>query len=99
MFGNLTEEEDEGVSVSGRMFGFLILGIALVFAGIAVIIVASLIFGGGSSSSGVVILIGPIPIVLGSGPNAFWLILAGVVLTILSFTFYWIMNRKSRKFS
>ena len=30
------ENEDEGITVSSRLFGFLILGIALVFIGIVV---------------------------------------------------------------
>ncbi len=98
MFRSSQEDEDEGIPISGKMFTFLILGIVLVFIGIAVIVVASLVLGGSSSSS-VVILIGQIPIVFGSGPNALWLILVGVVLTILSVALFWFINRRSRKFS
>ena len=67
----MQETEDEGIAVSGRLFGFLILGIALVFIGIVVLVVASAVFGG-SGSVGVVIFIGPFPIVFGSGPRR-WL--------------------------
>ena len=41
------EETDEGVAVSGRLLGFLVLGIALVFIGVAVLVVASVFLGGG----------------------------------------------------
>ena len=87
------ETEDEGITVSSRLFGFLILGIALVFVGIVVLVVASLVLGS-SGSVGVVIFIGPFPIVFGSGPNAGWLILIGIILAVLSIVFFLVMNRR-----
>jgi uncharacterized membrane protein len=87
------ETEDEGITVSSRLFGFLILGIALVLIGIVVLVVASLVLGG-SGSVGVVIFIGPFPIVFGSGPNADWLILIGIILAVLSIVLFWVMNRR-----
>jgi uncharacterized membrane protein len=90
--------EDEGIGVSGCLLGFLLLGIALVFLGIAVLVVASLVFGG-SSSVGGVILIGPIPIVFGAGPNAGWLIGASIILTFVSVVLFLIINRRERRFS
>jgi len=87
------ENEDEGITVSSRLFGFLILGIALVFVGIVVLVVASL-FSGHSGSVGVVVFIGPFPIVFGSGPNAVWLILIGIVLAVLSIVFFLVMKRR-----
>ena len=85
--------EDEGITVSSRLFGFLILGIALVFIGIVVLVVASLVLGS-SGSVGVVIFIGPFPIVFGSGPNADWLILIGIILAVLSIVLFLVMNRR-----
>ena len=87
------ENEDEGIFVSGRLFGFLILGIALVFVGIVVLAVVSL-FLGGSGSVGVVVFIGPFPIVFGAGPNATWLILIGIILAVVSLLLFWVMNRR-----
>ena len=92
------EAEDEGIGVSSRLFGFLLLGIALVFVGIAVLVVASLVFGG-SGSVGGVILIGPIPIVFGAGPDAGWLIAVSIILTVVSVVLFLIMNRRERRFS
>ena len=87
------ETEDEGITVSSRLFGFLILGIALVFVGIVVLVVASLVLGS-SGSVGVVIFIGPFPIVFGAGPNAGWLILIGIILAVLSIVLFLVMNRR-----
>jgi uncharacterized membrane protein len=92
------EPEDEGIAVSSRLLGFLILGIALVFVGIVVLVVASLAFGS-SGSVGIVIFIGPFPIVFGSGPNATWLILIGIILAVLSIVLFLIMNRRLGRFS
>jgi uncharacterized membrane protein len=92
------EPEDEGIAVSSRLLGFLILGIALVFVGIVVLVVASLAFGS-SGSVGIVIFIGPFPIVFGSVPNATWLILIGIILAVLSIVLFLIMNRRLGRFS
>lgn len=92
------KSEDEGFSVSGRLWGFLLLGIMLVFVGIAVLVVASLVLGG-SGSVGGVILIGPIPIVFGAGPDAGWLIVVSIIITVVSLVLFLIMNKRARRFS
>ena len=89
------EDEEEGFAVSNRLFTFLMLGIALVFLGVAVIVVASIVLGGGSV--GGIILIGPIPIVFGAGPDAVWLIAISVVLSVISLVLFLIMNRRYRR--
>jgi len=90
------EAENDGISISGRLLGFLLLGIALVFFGIAVLVVASIVLGG-SASVGGIILIGPIPIVFGSGPDAGWLIIISLILTVASIALFLIMNKRSRR--
>jgi uncharacterized membrane protein len=89
-------EHDADMVVSGRVFGLLIVGFALVFVGVSVIIVASLVFGDLGSVGGV-ILIGPIPIVFGSGPDATWLIALSVILTIISLTVFVVLNRRAKR--
>jgi uncharacterized membrane protein len=89
-------ETDEGIPISSRLFGFLFLGIAFVFVGVAIIAVASVVLGG-SGSVGGVILIGPIPIVFGAGPNAIWLMAVSVVLTVVSVVLFLIMARRQRR--
>ena len=90
------ENEAEGIGVSNRLLGFLLLGIALVFVGVAVLVVASVVLGG-SGSVGGVILIGPFPIVFGAGPDAGWLIAVSVILTVVSLVLFLVMNRQTRK--
>jgi len=93
---NDEEAEEDGIKISGRLFGFLLLGIALVFVGIAVLAVVSIVLGG-SGSVGGIILIGPLPIVFGSGPDAAWLIAISVILTISCITLFLIMNKRYRR--
>lgn len=98
MLRSAQEAENEGITVSSRLFGFLILGIALVLIGIVILVVASLVISS-SGSVGVVIFIGPIPIVIGSGPNASWLILIGIILAVLSIVLFLVLNRRLGRFS
>jgi uncharacterized membrane protein len=94
MLGN--EDEEEGVTVSSRLLGLLLVGVALVFVGIAVLVVASLVFGG-SGSVGGVNFIGPIPIVFGAGADAGWLIVISIILAIVSVALFLVMGRHLRK--
>jgi len=92
------ETEDEGIDLSSRLLAFLLLGITLIFIGIAVLVVASLVLDG-SGNLGGVILIGPIPIVFGNGPNAGWLIAISAILTVVSVVLFLVLSRRNRKFS
>ena len=94
MFGDTDDSEEGGLEVSGRLFGFLVLGSAR--------ICWHNCFGGGFGfvwfgSVGGVILIGPIPIIFGSGPNAFWLVLIGVIVTVFCVVLFLVMNRRLGK--
>ena len=92
MLRNTQQNENAGIEVSSRLFGFLIIGVALICIGIVVLVVAS----GGSGSAGVIIFVGPFPIVLGKGPDSAWLILIGIIIAVLSIVFFLIMNRRFR---
>ena len=87
------ETEEEGIAVSSRLFGFLILGVVLVLIGIVVLMVASFVFSSSTSAGGVV-FIGPFPIVFGAGPNAVWLIIIGIILAVLSVVVFLVMYRR-----
>jgi uncharacterized membrane protein len=50
--------------------------------------------GGGSASFGGFILIGPIPIIFGAGPEATWLALFAMILGVISIVVFLIMRRK-----
>jgi uncharacterized membrane protein len=91
------EAADEGVTVSSRLFLFLVLGFVLVVVGIAVILIATVLYGGGSASAGAVIFIGPFPIVIGAGPDVTWIILFSIILAVLSVVVFLVMNRRLRR--
>ena len=93
----LTEDnENAGFNVSNKTLWLLFLGMTLVFVGIVVIVAASAVFGG-SGSVGGVILIGPVPIVFGAGPESGLLIVLGIVITIVSVVTFWIMNKRIKR--
>jgi uncharacterized membrane protein len=93
---NYKKPEADGGGLSKRLLGFLLLGIAILFIGIAILIVTSISLAGSEGVSGV-ILIGPIPIVFGAGPDVGWLIAVSIILTILSIVLFLIMNKHARK--
>jgi uncharacterized membrane protein len=92
------ETAEEGITVSSRLFLFLILGFALVVVGIIVILISTVLYGGGSASAGAVIFIGPFPIVIGAGPDVTWIVLFSIILVVLSVVVFLVMNRKISKF-
>ncbi|MCW4047092.1 MAG: DUF131 domain-containing protein [Candidatus Bathyarchaeota archaeon] len=86
---------EKGVTIYSRLFLFLILGFAMIFIGVLLIVVASVLSGGAEAASvGAVIFIGPFPIVIGAGPDMTFLIVVGVVLAVLSVVILLILCRK-----
>jgi uncharacterized membrane protein len=68
----------------------IILGFVISLIGFLLVAISSYKFPDSSISTGIVIFIGPIPILLGSGPYSMELIMIGllmIVLTILLFIF------------
>ena len=84
----------EGVKVHSRFFRLLILGFALIFVGVIVVVGATLLSGNGLSGFGGVIFIGPFPIVFGAGPDVAWLIAISLVLAVMSLVVFWVMTRR-----
>jgi uncharacterized membrane protein len=76
------------------------LGVAIVLVGFLVVAIGVLAGPGSSSSSGGFILIGPFPIVFGSGPNSGMLATVGLVFTVamvalyLASFFFWRSGRR-----
>lgn len=64
----------------------LLLGFTTIFAGFVVVAVGA--FQGGSGSGGVFILIGPFPIVFGSGQDSGTLVVLGTVVTVAVILLY-----------
>ena len=69
---------------------------ALLFVGMVVMMIASFAQGRGTTSGGAVILIGPIPIILGNGPESNWLILLGATITAIILVVSLFARRKMR---
>lgn len=83
---------------------FYTLGITLIILGLIITAAAIVLASKGSAKKSKVraagvVMIGPIPIVFGAGPDASWLIAASVILTVVSVVLFLVMNRRSKKFS
>ena len=68
---------------------------AMVLIGIILMMAAAMTQGQGATSGGAVILIGPIPIILGGGPESGWLILLGAIITVIAFAAFLLTRRKT----
>lgn len=93
-------EQDENVEENFRvpkwLFTLFMVGFVMVLVGVAVAVIASLASGSKASISGV-IFVGPIPIVFGAGPEVTWLVLTGIILTLLSIMVLVLTRRKMLK--
>jgi uncharacterized membrane protein len=74
-----------------------LLGFALIFLGMIFLIASSILYGNIQTTTGVVIFVGPIPIILGSGPHSFLAILLATILTILAIIFFLQMRKKAQE--
>jgi uncharacterized membrane protein len=72
----------------------LLVGTAAIFIGMLLLVLGSVSNLSQGASGGAIILIGPIPIILGSGPNSFALVAIGAVLTLVTVVFFLILRRK-----
>jgi uncharacterized membrane protein len=75
-------------------------GVAIVFVGFLVVALGASVGSGGSSSSGGFILIGPIPIVFGSGPGSGMLAAVALVITVAMVAVYllsFFLSRSGRR--
>jgi uncharacterized membrane protein len=81
---------------AGGFQKFLILfliGFFIIFAGIIILIVGAVLYGSEMINFGTIIFIGPIPIVVGTGPEATWMILFSVILAVLSIIMFIIFRK------
>jgi uncharacterized membrane protein len=86
--------EAEGVFASlPSPMKFLLAGFSLIFIGVVIVMIATLIYGL-PGSVGIIVFIGPIPIILGTGEYSFLAIVLAVVLTIISITFFTVLRKK-----
>jgi uncharacterized membrane protein len=95
--GHNTDAKVDPRLKTGNLLLLFTLGFALVVAGTIILAFSTFLSGGGSGSYGIIVFIGPIPIVVGGGPQALLLILLGVVLAALSVAVF-VFTRKSKRF-
>ena len=77
-------------------FKLFLLGFVLMFAGIMVIMIATVLFGA-SVDTGAIIWVFPLPpIGFGTGPYAFWVVLLGVALTVLGLILFIVLRKRAR---
>jgi uncharacterized membrane protein len=82
-----------GWSTSFKLF---LLGFVLIFAGIIVMMIATVLFGA-SLDAGAVIWVFPLPpIGFGTGQYAFWAVLFGVALTVLGLILFIVLRKRAR---
>jgi len=74
--------------------GLFFLAFVLIFVGILLMSLGPILSQGGNGSVGTVILIGPIPIILGSGPFAGVIVVLAILLTIFALIFGVILQRR-----
>ena len=78
-----------------RFSFLLLLGLSVIFIGMIMIIIAGVLSG--SVSFGGVIIIGPIPIILGSGENAVEIALVASILTVVCLLLFFLRKRPKEK--
>jgi len=89
----LSEENSEAPVWTLPMKLFFV-GFFLAFTGFIVLIIAAALQGNLSVSGGLIIFIGPIPIILGSGPYSVFAILLAVILTIIGFIVFLLLRKQ-----
>jgi uncharacterized membrane protein len=95
--GNVDEHSSEETRVFRRFFTLFFIGFLTVFLGIIILTFAALFYGEGSMNFGALIFIGPIPIVVGAGPEATLMVLIAVILAVLSVILFIIMRREVKR--
>jgi uncharacterized membrane protein len=88
-----TRGENDENAMPHRFLALFILGFLLTLIGIIILIVATTFYGEGSANFVALIFIGPIPIVVGAGPQAGWMVLFAIVLAVLSVIMFLVMRR------
>jgi uncharacterized membrane protein len=74
-----------------------IIGFLMIFAGITILMITA-VLSGGQVNFGAIVFIGPIPIVVGVGPEATLIVLLAIILAVLSIIIFLTSRRKVRIF-
>jgi len=89
-FGNAPNRRN---FVSSTFWKLFFLGFFLMLTGVVVLFFAAGLQGGVSASGALIIYVGPIPIILGAGPNVFFALVLATILTIVGFVVLFLLRR------
>jgi len=84
------------LGASQKFLLLLIVGFLLIFLGVIMLIFTAIIFGQEPTNFGVIVFIGPVPIIIGSGPEAPLIVLFAIVLAVLSVIIFLIMHKEMK---
>ena len=87
----------EGTPLLTFSLKVFLLGFVLIFVGMIFLIASSILYGDVQTTTSIVILVGPIPIILGSGPYSILAILLATILTILGIVFFLQMRKRTQE--
>jgi uncharacterized membrane protein len=73
-----------------------LIGFMLIFIGMILLIAYSAMYGNTQLSIGAIVIIGPLPIILGAGPYSFFAILLAAILMVLAIVFFLLMRKRTR---
>ncbi len=94
----MNTQQDANNDRTRILTALLILGFALLAIGVILTIIASVSSSAGNAvNSGVIVFIGPIPIALGTGPNAQFTLTIAAIFAALMLVALLIMTRRTRE--
>jgi uncharacterized membrane protein len=83
---------------SSVLLTLLVAGLLVFFIGIVFLTLAASFFGYGNSTSfGVIIFLGPVPIVIGAGPQPILILLIAASVTVLTVLAFFLKRRRRKK--
>jgi len=94
-YGRLEEESEAPRIFQSFLSKLFLLSFLLIFIGV-IFIVISVVLLGTPASAGVVLVLGPIPIILGTGPYATLALVLAVILTILSIVMFFVFQKRMK---
>lgn len=92
----LSKYASEQSSVLQKFFLLFIIGFFLILVGTIILMVAT-VLSDGSANFGAFIFIGPFPIVVGAGPETYWMVLFAIILAVLSVIMFLVLRRERKR--
>lgn len=91
-----TKDENDENTMPQKFLTLFIVGFFMTLIGVIILMVATMLYGEDSVNFGALIFIGPIPIVIGAGPQAGLMVLFAIILAVLSIIMFLVMRREKQ---